>query len=177
MEIRRVYRQGLPKCTLVGRRFTNRDRDENGTFARYWQQSAEEGWFDALGRCKAIPGVSGDRLGAMRMASGGPESFEYWIGALFSPDTQVPEGFESVGIPAGDAGICWVYGSGRTGELFGMEASQAVMAALAGEGWHAAEGGWMFERYNHPRFTVPDEKGNVILDIGAYLAGEAGGQA
>ena len=26
------------------------------------------------------------------------------------------------------------------------------------------EDDWCFERYNCPRFTTPDEKGNVILD-------------
>jgi hypothetical protein len=43
------------------------------------------------------------------------------------------------------------------------------MAAFTEQGWNYSEKGWFFERYNSPRFTVPDEKGNVILDICAYL--------
>jgi len=29
-----------------------------------------------------------------------------------------------------------------------------------------------FELYNCPRFTTPDDKGNVILDYGFYLKGD-----
>ena len=29
---------------------------------------------------------------------------------------------------------------------------------------------WFFERYTCPRFTTPDEDGNVILDICQYVA-------
>jgi hypothetical protein len=28
---------------------------------------------------------------------------------------------------------------------------------------------WFFERYGCPRFTTPDDKGNVILDICHYI--------
>ncbi len=28
---------------------------------------------------------------------------------------------------------------------------------------------WFFERYGCPRFTAPDEKGNIILDICYFL--------
>ena len=31
------------------------------------------------------------------------------------------------------------------------------------------EDDWCFERYNCPRFTTPDEKGNVILDYGISI--------
>ena len=32
-------------------------------------------------------------------------------------------------------------------------------------------GDWCFERYNCPRFTSPDEAGNVILDYGISIVG------
>lgn len=104
----------------------------------------------------------------MRLANDAGE-FEYWIGMLLSPDAQVLDGFLSVDIPAGELGVCWVYGNDKNGELYGMEATELTMAAFAKKGWKYAEDGWFFERYNHPRFTEPDEKGNVILDICAYL--------
>lgn len=168
MKITKVYKESLPCIKLIGKRYTNKDRDESGTFARYWQQCFEENWPDILKQSKCIPQVSDDLVGAMRM-TGDNNEFEYWIGAFLESDAAVPEGFESAQIPAGEVGICWLYGSDKNGELYSMEASDMAMAALAEEGWKFSEKGWFFERYNCPRFTEPDDKGNVILDIGAYL--------
>lgn len=168
MEIKKVYRQCLPAVKLVGKRYTEKDRDASGTFATHWQECFQQGWPELLQQCEGIPDISGDLVGAMRMA-GEDGGFEYWIGALLAPDAGVPSGFRSADIPAGDLGVCWLYGSDQSGELYSMEASDLSMAAFTEEGWQFSDTGWFFERYNHPRFTVPDEKGNVILDICAYL--------
>ena len=168
MKILKVYREHMPSVKLIGKRFQNQDRDEHGTFAAYWQQSFQEGWFDILKECKIIPGISEDYLGMMR-ALNGMEHFEYWIGAFMAPDSQIPKGFEAADIPEGDVGICWLYGSEKGKELYSEGASNLTMAALKENGMMFSETGWFFERYNCPRFTAPDEQGNVILDIGAYL--------
>ncbi len=168
MKIVKVYKETLPCVRLIGKRFTNQDRDASGTFASYWQQCFQEGWPDKLKPCEGIPGISEHLIGAMRMSGDGGD-FEYFIGAFFAPSAVVPEGFVSVEIPAGDVGVCWLYGSDKNGELFSMEASNLAMAALAEKGFRFYEQGWFFERYHCPRFTAPDEKGNVILDICAYL--------
>lgn len=167
MEIIKVYKETLPDVKLVGKRYTNKGRDESGTFARYWQACFQEDWRAILKECESIPGVSEDFVGAMRMTN--DEDFEYWIGAFLSPCAKVPDGFASVEIPTSDVGVCWLYGNDKNGELYGMEASDLSMAALSEKGWKFSEKGWFFERYNSPRFTSPDEKGNVILDICAYL--------
>lgn len=168
MKIVNVYKESLPKVKLIGKRYTHEDRDESGTFATHWQQWFQEGWFDLLQQCEYMPEVGADYLGAMRMTSS-PDGFEYWIGMFLSPDAEVPAGFAAVEIPAGDVGVCWLYGNDKTGELYGMEASDLSMAALHEQGWKFSDQGWFFERYNNPRFTEPDESGNVILDICAYL--------
>ena len=168
MEIIKVYKENMPYTKLIGKRYTNNDRDESGTFARYWRQCFQEGWPDVLKQCKSIPVVSDDLIGAIRM-TGDDGGFEYWIGAFLDPASEVPDGFYSVEIPAGEVGICWLYGNDKTGELYSMKASDLSMAALAENGLKFSEKGWFFERYNCPRFTTPDEKGNVILDICAYL--------
>jgi len=166
MEIVKVYKESMPPVKLIGKRYTNKDQNESGTFADYWQQWFREGWFDILNQYGNIPGISEDYLGVMRMTDDG---FEYWIGAFFAPDTEVPSGFDVVEIPAGDVGVCWIYGNDQSGELYSMEASNISMAAFSENGWNFSENGWFFERYNCPRFTEPDENGNVILDICAYL--------
>lgn len=168
MEIVKTYKESLPNVKLIGKRYTNKDRGENGTFACYWQQWVREGWFDTLKQCKPISELNDDCLGVMRM-SGDNGEFEYWIGAFFAVDSKVPEGFDSVEITAGDIGVCWLYGNETNGEIYSPEASELSMAAMAENKWEFSEKGWFLERYNNPRFTEPDDKGNVILDICAYL--------
>ncbi len=168
MKIVKVYRESIPNVKLIGKRYTNTDRDAAGTFALYWQQWFQQGWFDDLKQCTRVPNLGEDYIGAMRM-TGGDGGFEYWIGALFAPDAEVPEGFAAVNIPACDLGVCWLYGNEKSGELYSMKASDMAMAALKEQGRNYSDSGWFFERYNYPRFTAPDETGNVILDICACL--------
>ncbi len=168
MEIVKVYRESLPGVKLIGKRYTNADHDASGTFAGQWGQWFQSGWFDTLKKqCASIPNISDDYIGAIRMSA--DNGFEYWIGILYAPGSEVPDGFESIEIAAGDIGVCWLYGNEKSGELYSMEASDMSMAALKKQGWNFSENGWFLERYNYPRFTDPDEKGNVILDICAYL--------
>lgn len=168
MEIVKVYKESMPPVKLIGKRYTNHDRDEDGTFASYWQQCFQEGWPALLEQGRRIPGVSDDLIGAMRIV-GDEGDLEYWIGALLAPDAEPPAGFEAADIPAGELGVCWLYGNEKGGELYGMEASELTMAAIAEKGWSFSETAWFFERYNCPRFTKPDETGHVILDICVYL--------
>lgn len=167
MEIVKLYKEALPPVRLIGNRYTNEHRDANGCFGRHWQRWFEEKRFDALAPCKAIPGVSEDYVGAMRFVDG---AFEYWIGAIFASDSLVPDGFESIDVPAGELAVCWLYGDTAAGQLFSPEAVERCTTAMANEGWRIAQEGWFLERYNCPRFTAPDERGNVILDICAYTA-------
>ncbi len=168
MEIKKVYKEQMPPLSLIGKRYTDADRDDTGTFARYWQQCFAENWPAALQACAPLQNAEQGLVGAMRM-TGEAGGFEYWIGLFCAPEAEAPEGFERVTIPAGEVGVCWLYGSDKTGELYGPEASDLSMAALAENGWKFDENGWFFERYNCPRFTQPDAQGNVILDICTYL--------
>ncbi len=168
MEIVKVYKESMPKVKLIGKRYTDRDRNANGTFSGQWQAWFRQEWFDTLKQCAELPNASDDYLGAMRM-NGQDGGFEYWIGIFCAPEAQAPDGFESAEIAAGDIGVCWLYGDEKTGELYSQTASDMCMAALKEQGWNFSGTGWFLERYNYPRFVVPDEKGNVILDVCAYL--------
>ncbi|MDE6921267.1 MAG: hypothetical protein K2P89_15410, partial [Lachnospiraceae bacterium] len=73
-------------------------------------------------------------------------------------------GFEHIDIPKSSLGTCWVYGK-----------EEEVHAAV-GNCWESIRNAGMeiasddngvemsFENCLCPRFTTPDEKGNVILD-------------
>ena len=164
--IQQVLLEDMPAVQLIGKRYTDKDRDEYGSFSSKWHEWFQNGYFDALCACEGIMGVSDDFIGAMRHTNAG---FEYWIG-MFMDETDVPPaGFERVFIPAGKLGVCYVYGKDDSTDLFSMDACNACTRAWAEQGWQIAPDAWRLERYNCPRFTTPDEKGNVILDCCAYV--------
>lgn len=163
-EIIKVYRESFPSLRLIGKRYTDSDR-VGGSFGSKWGEWFEKGYFSKLEELGDLPENEGAYLGCMRCVN----EFEYWIGMFFSEGTSVPEGFMSIDIPMGDIGTCWIYGREDNGELFGLEIHNQCMSRIAEAGWQLANEPWYFERYNCPRFTTPDEKGNVILDYSVYL--------
>ncbi|MDR2501940.1 MAG: hypothetical protein LBC78_01675 [Oscillospiraceae bacterium] len=86
------------------------------------------------------------------------------------PGTAVPAGFGRVDFGALELGVCWI--QGREPDIYLQD--DAVINALYARGLKPAadkDGAlWMFERYNCPRFTVPDADGNIVLDL-CYVIG------
>lgn len=158
--ILKTQREVLPAAKLIGKRYTDADRDDSGGFGVQWGQWFANHWFEPLLGAD-LAGNCSDPVGAMRCTAAG---FEYWIGVLAAPEHPVPEGYEAVRIPEGDLGVCFLYGKENSADLFGMEAHNACVQAWADLGWHPQPDVWYLERYNCPRYTVPDENGNVILD-------------
>lgn len=165
--IQKVFREEMPEVKLIGKRYTSADRDQYGTFSAKWEEWFRNNTFEQLRCCEGIRGISDDFVGAMRM---GPSGFEYWIGMLMNVTDTAPEGFDEIVIPAGPLSVCYVYGKDEGGELFSMDVCRACNKAWAEKGWAVENDAWYLERYNCPRFTTPDEKGNVVLDHCAYLS-------
>lgn len=157
--IQKTFLETIPDVMLVGKRYTDGDRDQYGSFGEKWGQWHTNGWFSRIEKSGKPQEES--FVGAMRITETG---FEYWIGMLMA-SSEVPEGFESVEIPGGGLAVCYLYGSENGGDIYGMH--DACVAAWMEKGWTPA--GWFMERYNCPRFTTPDDKGNVILDYCAWV--------
>ncbi|GHU83356.1 hypothetical protein FACS1894196_3090 [Clostridia bacterium] len=159
-QIVRVYREQLPALRVIGKRYTDADR-EGGGFGAQWDRWFAGGWFGPLEALGALPQSEGAYVGVIR---DGADGFAYWIGMLFAAGTPAPEGYACADIAGTNIATCWLYGSERGGDLFGMENHAACLAEIARQGWTPAGEGLYIERYNCPRFTTPDDKGNVILD-------------
>ncbi len=164
-EIIKVYKEHLPALRLIGKRYTDSDRVD-GNFGAKWGEWFENGWFDEIEKLGVLPENGDAYLGAMRNVD---DSFEYWIGMFFPAGTPVPEGYDFADIPEGDIAVCWVYGNKDNGELYGFEPHIMCINEISQRGWLLQNKPWFFERYNCPRFTTPDEKGNVILDYCMYI--------
>ena len=165
-EIIKVYKQNVEAMRFIGKKYGDDDR-VNGDFSARWGDWHENGWFDTVegqfdGNLTEAIEDGGSHIGLMRGGHGSP--FEYWIGLFMPEGTAIPDGFVSVDFPAGNLGVCWIYG--KEEEVFMLEGQCGER--LENEGFDV-DTEWCFERYSCPRFTTPDEKGNVIIDICFYV--------
>jgi len=159
-EIIKTYKEKVPAMRFIGKKY-----DGFG----HWGDWFANGWFDvvedAMGGVKAILGLwenGGAYVGLERRKDGEP--FEYWIGMFTPTGTKVPDGFQFVDFPESNLGVCWIYG--KEAETHGLTGDCAQK--LNGEGIDIMpdkDGAvWSFENCLCPRYTTPDEQGNVILD-------------
>lgn len=164
-EIIKTYRQSVPALRFVGIKYGDADR-VNGGFGAKWGEWFEKKRFDELEKSRGgAPGFedSGAYIGLMRWMEGEP--FEYWIGIFFPEGAAVPAGYIFVDFPASDLGVAWIKGKENDvymkEELCGQSCEKAGMRIIPDENGAY----WFFERYTCPRFTSPDENGEIILDI------------
>ena len=162
-EIIKAYKQTLPALRFIGRKFDD--------FGGWGEMFGDNGFgvIEAQAGVEALHtiegyGKDGDAfLGLERRKDG--EAFEVWIGMITPAGTPVPDGFVHIDYPAGtNLGVCWIYGPepevhDPIGQCVGALAQAGMEIIPDGDGAM-----WSFERCQCPRFTTPDDKGNVILD-------------
>ena len=171
-EYSKVYKEHIPALRFAGKRYTNADRQDGG-YGHLWGEWFAKGWFAILEELDAAVGTDNGYLGFMRCKEEDfDNTFEYWIGMFVAPDAAIPEGFAYIDMPESDLAVAWIQGP-DDGGLYAAEDECMPHFEAHGMGkWYQdAKGrGYFFERYNCPRYTTPDEQGNVILDYCAYLA-------
>ena len=163
-EIIKVFRETIPAMRFIGKKYDN--------FV-FWEEWWENGWFDLLesnmGGTDKILSIwenGAGYIGVERRAEGQP--FEYYIGMLTPENTPVPEGFLSIDFANLDLGTCWIYG--REDEVHDTSACAQRITEQGMKIWQDENGAvWSFENCLCPRFTTPDEDGNVILDYCYFI--------
>lgn len=154
MKIVDIQKETWPACVLIGKRGTN------------WGEWWGNGWFEPIERHPALPENGDAYVGAVRIVNGAPER---WIGMYFPEGTPVPEGYEAVSIPAMSYAVCYLRDKEGSGDFYTPATHEMCLAALKERGFTRKEDDWCFERCNCPRFTTPDEEGNVVLDYGIAI--------
>jgi predicted transcriptional regulator YdeE len=160
-----TYRQSVGAMRFIGKKYTNSDRVD-GHFGAKWDEWHAKNWYDLIetqisGNLTDTYEDGDAHIGLMREEG---DNFEYWIGTFTPEETPVPEGFDYVDFPKSELGVCWIYG--KEADVFMLEGKCAER--LQKEGFEIT-GDWCFERYASPRFTEPDAKGNIIIDICFYV--------
>lgn len=157
VKILEVKRESCPAARLIGKRY-----EHGPNWGEWWQND----WFSVLEKNERLD-INGDAyIGAVHIVGGMPE---YWIGMFFPVDTEVPEGFDFVDMEALEYAVCYLYDKEGSGDFYTMETHEECLEELKSHGFKRKEDDWCFERYNCPRFTTPDEEGNVILDYGISI--------
>lgn len=157
VEILEVKRESWPATRFIGKKYKSKPN-----WGEWWQND----WFAIL-ESKERLSFNGDAyIGAVHMVNGMPE---YWIGMFFHTDTTVPDGFESVDIGPLEYAVCYLYDKENSGDFYTADTRNMCLETLGTLGLKHREDDWCFERYNCPRFTTPDEKGNVILDYAVSI--------
>lgn len=144
-----IQKECWPQCLLIGKR----GNDWNA----WWQG----GWFAPLEAMPVLPENGDAFIGAVHIVNGAPER---WIGMFFPMGTPVPEGYESITIPAKDYAVCYLRDREGSSDFFAYVTHEQCLSAIRERGYTRSEDDWCFERYACPRFTTPDDEGMVVLD-------------
>ena len=131
----------------------------------FWDTCFADGTFaklEALGEQVLCP----DYVGFMTDWVGGDGPFTYIVGMMMKPGLSLPqegyEGFVSRSVAASTAAIGYIQGDSTPDVC--MNAHELTSAALEEKGFILGGSDWCMELYNCPRFTTPDENGQIILD-------------
>ena len=91
-------------------------------------------------------------------------AYDGWCGLFLPPDTEVPDGLDHIDFPEQNLGVCWIYG--KQNELYNLVSQCPDKLISSGMEIISDAKGYIghFERDQCPRFTTPDEKGNIIVD-------------
>ncbi len=167
-------KESFPHCRFVGKRYKNADR-VNGAFGAQWGQWHGNGWFDPLEKLltdqfkRAYPDADA-YIGFQRNGFHKPDDYyEYWIGMFLPADCQVPEEYDYIDLNYDFVGVCYIQGGEdkvymKEGKCYERIVAEGMKIAACEDG-----GMYFFERCQCPRFTTPDENGEIILDIGFFV--------
>ena len=159
MAISRVYTQTLPKMRFIGKKYSGTELADGSVYGK-WDEWFENDLFSEIQQKTDLYEDGDAYIGLCRMPADG--SIEYWIGVFAPAGSSVPKGYLSLDFEAADIAVCWV--KGKEPDIY-MEDCDAALKENGLEWKPCADGTRCFlERYCCPRFTEPDDEGNVILD-------------
>lgn len=154
----------LPKLCLVGKELKINMEEHmkgNNRIPGFWDKCFGDGTFSTLEQQPDF--IYNDAyVGFMMDWDKGDGYFSYVCGILMKEGVTIPDGFIMRGIEPTDAAVGWIQGK-DTADVC-SDAHAKTEKALREAGYKCDDMKWCMELYNCPRFTTPDENGEIILD-------------
>ncbi|MBQ9848007.1 MAG: hypothetical protein IJO64_02995 [Clostridia bacterium] len=136
VQIQAVSKETQPALRFIGKRY-------NGNESIYikWKLWKDNHWFSILENLNIR--YANSYIGAKRIVSG---RLEYWIGMLFLPDADVPEGFEYIDIDKINLANFQLKGTAH--KITSFETHNLCLDELDKNGMIRFEDHWCFECYD-----------------------------
>lgn len=154
----------LPEVFVVGKKITVKmpNKPEINPIPALWDTCFSDNTFDYLMKYRDLL-FNDAYVGWMSDFSSDNGTFTYICGMLMKSDNlSLDDGFVSRKIEPVTVGIGWIQGS--TVPEICFAAHSLVEKAVQEKGYSCNHATWCMEVYNCPRFTQPDENGEIILD-------------
>lgn len=153
----------LPLLKLVGKeiRYGMDEHMKVNKLPGFWDQCFKNNIFAPL---EAQAGCVYDAayVGVMTDWERGDGNFSYIVGMLMKTDAVVPDGYAFRELSPTEAALSWIKGDDTTDVYAGAHGLTENALKDAGRGCKKMK--WLMELYNCPRFTNPDENGQIVLD-------------
>lgn len=156
--------KSLPALKLVGKeiRYSMEDHMKgDNRLPAFWDKCFADDIFSPLEKQSEYI-YDNSTVGFMFDWDKGDGNFSYVVGMLMKDGVSVPDGYFCRDIEESDVAIGWISGK-DTADVCSAAHSQTEQA-LREKGYKCDHMNWCMELYNCPRFTTPDENGNIILD-------------
>ncbi len=154
----------LPNIKLVGKELRyNMEAHMKGDnrIPAFWDKCFTDGTFSLLEKQTSFIYDSA-YVGVMLDWDNGDGDFSYIVGMLMKDGVSVPDGYYYKDIEETDVAIGWIKGK-NTADVC-SSAHSLTEQAIKENGYKCDKMKWCMELYNCPRFTTPDENGDIILD-------------
>jgi predicted transcriptional regulator YdeE len=154
----------LPNLKLVGKELRyNMEAHMKGDnrIPAFWDKCFEDGIFSLLEK-QADFVYDNSYVGVMLDWDKGDGDFSYIVGMLMKDGASVTEGYVCRDIEETDVAIGWIKGK-NTADVCSA-AHPLTEKAIKENGYKCEQMKWCMELYNCPRFSQPDENGDIVLD-------------
>lgn len=160
----------LPKTCLVGKasRFNSELHFKGiNRIPAFWDRCLSDGTFAPL-ESKTDALYEPAYVGASMDWDMGYGTFTYICGMLFKEDVTVSEGYVMREFGGEKIAMCWI--KGKNAADVTSAAHTLACQAIKNASLIPDQTKWSMELFNNPRFTKPDENGEIILDYYLPLA-------
>jgi len=160
---------GQPEIVIVGKYihiFSNDCQEGKNPIPAFWGKCFEEALFAKLETLAdfihnpAYVGYMDTNNGVWKNGEG-----RYICGMMMKPGVVVPEGFTAHTLKPAKVAVGWIKGKKSNEATVFANAHGLTEKAVVKKGlklWGGHD--WCMEVYTSPRFTTPDENGDIILD-------------